>query len=323
MKAFVHQKYGQPDVLEIRQIEKPTHSDDEVLVKVRATTVNPAEWYAMVGILVARAGSGWLRPKDPRIGVDFAGVVEGVGKNVTDFKPGDEVYGGRTGAYAEYICVRKSIARKPRNVSFEQAASVPTAGITALQGLRDQGKLQAGQSVLITGAAGGVGHFAVQMAKAMGAEVTAVGRTQSQDFLRSLGADHVVDYTKEDYTQSGRQYDLIFDLASTKSWSALRRVLKPNGVHVMGGAPGAKKAMGPVGQLVRLMSASMLTKHKTKFFVAQFNRPDLATMCEMIESGSVVPRIEETYTFEQLPQAMAKLGDGHVLGKLAVTVASK
>lgn len=323
MKAFVYEKYGQPEVLQLREIEKPTPGDDEVLVKVRATTVNPAEWYAMVGILIARPGSGLLRPKDPRIGVDYAGVVEAVGNNVKDFKPGDQVYGGRNGAYAEYICVKKSIARKAGNVSFEQAASVPTAGITALQGLRDHGKVQSGQSVLITGAAGGVGHFAVQMAKAIGAEVTATCRTENMDFVRSLGADHVIDYTKEDYTKGGRQYDLIFDIASTKSWRALRSILKPNGIHVMGGAPGAKKSFGPLGQLVRLMAGAMFTKHKTKFFVAQFNRPDLATMTEMIESGKVVPRLEQTYDFEQLPQAMAKLGEGHVRGKLAVTVASK
>lgn len=320
MKAFVYEKYGQSDVLEIREIPKPVPGDDEVLVKVRATTVNPAEWYAMVGMAVARPGSGLLRPKDIRIGVDFAGVVEAVGRNVTDFKPGNEVYGGRNGAYAEYICVKKSIATKPRNVSFEQAASVPTAGITALQGLRDQAQLQPGQSVLITGAAGGVGHFAVQMAKSMGAEVTAVCRTQNLDFVRSLGADHVVDYTKEDYTQGGRKYDAIFDLASTKSWSAIRRILKPNGVHVMGGAPGAKKAMGPIVQLLRLLIASMFTKQKTKFFVASFNRPDLATMRDMMEAGDFVPMLEQTYPFEQLPQAMAKLGESHVRGKLAVTV---
>ncbi len=320
MKAFVHEKYGQPDVLEIREIPKPTPGDDEVLVKVRATTVNPAEWYSMVGMAVARPSSGLLRPKDIRIGVDYAGVVEAVGSNVTDFKPGDEVYGGRNGAYAEYICVKKSITTKPRKLSFEQVASVPTAGITALQGLRDYAKLQPSQSILITGAAGGVGHFAVQMAKAMGAEVTAVCRTQNVDFVRSLGADHVIDYTKEDYTKTDRKYDVIYDLASTKSWRALRSILKPNGVHVMGGAPGAKKALGPIVQLLRLMIGSMFTKHKTKFYIAQFNRPDLATMRDMMEAGDFVPMLEKTYPFEQLPQAMAKLGEGHVRGKLAVTV---
>jgi NADPH:quinone reductase-like Zn-dependent oxidoreductase len=320
MKAFIVEKYGQPEVLQLREIEKPVPADDEVLVKVRATTVNPAEWYAMVGIIVARAGSGWLRPKDTRIGVDFAGVVETVGPNISDFKPGDEVYGGRNGAYAEYICVKKYIAAKPRKLSFEQVASVPTAGITALQGLRDYAKLQAEQSILITGAAGGVGHFAVQMAKAIGAEVTGVCRTQNVEFVRSLGADHVIDYTKEDYTKSGRQYDVIFDLASTKSWASLRRMLKPTGIHVMGGAPGAKKALGPLVQLGRLMFGSLFTKQKTKFFIAQFNRPDLATMRDMMEIGDFVPMLERNYPFEQLPQAMAKLGDGHVRGKLAVTV---
>jgi NADPH:quinone reductase-like Zn-dependent oxidoreductase len=322
MKAIVFEKYGLPDVLKLQEIEKPKPKDDEVLVKVRATSVNPAEWYAMVGIIVARAGSGWLRPKNPRLGTDFSGVVQTVGAAVTDFKPGDEVYGGRSGAFAEYICVKNSIAIKPRNVSFEQAAAVPIAGLTALQGLRDYGHLQKGQSMLITGAAGGVGHFAVQMAKAMGAEVTAVCRTQNLEFVRSLGADHAMDYTQEDYTKSSRQYDLIFDLASTKSWSALRRILKPTGIYLVAGAPGARKKLGPLVQIARLMVSSLFTKQKTKSFIAKFNRPDLATMRDMIESGRVTPMLEKSYPFEQLPLAMSRLGEGHVRGKLAITISS-
>src|SRR3990172_3835135 len=311
MKAIVHHEYGSADVLRLEEIEKPTPADDEVLVRVYAASVNPADWYGMKGIIVARPGGGWLKPKDPRIGGDYAGVVEAVGSKVKDFKPGDEVYGGRHGALAEYICVSKSISSKPSNISFEQAACVPTAALTALQGLRDHGKLKAGQTVLITGAAGGVGHFAVQIAKAMGAEVTGVCPTQNLDFVRSLGADHVIDYTREDYTKTERGYDLILDIASTKPWSALNRILKPTGMLILVGAPGANKPLGPLGQIGRLMLGSIRSRQKMRFFVASFNRPDLALLAEMIESGKITPVVERSYPMAETVEAMRHLGTGH------------
>lgn len=323
MKAIVHHEYGSADVLRLEEIEKPTPADDEVLVRVYAASVNPSDWYAMKGIIFARPGSGWLKPKDPRVGGNFAGVVEAFGSNVKDFKPGDEVYGSRHGALAEYICVSKSISPKPSNISFEQAAAVPTAALTALQGLRDHGKLKAGQTVLITGAAGGVGHFAVQIAKAMGAEVTGVCRTQNLDFVRSLGADHVVDYTHEDYTQTDRRYDLILDIASTNSWSALNRILKPTGMLILVGAPGANKPLGPLGQISKLMLGSLRSRQKMRFFVASFNREDFAHMRVLIESGKMTPVLDGTYPMIEAVEAMRLLGEGHARGKLVVTMNAK
>ena len=323
MKAIVHHEYGSSNVLRLEEIEKPIPAEDEALVRVHAASVNPADWYSMKGIIAARPGGGWLKPKDPRIGGDFAGVVEAVGSKVKDFKPGDEIYGSRHGALAEYICVSKSISHKPSNISFEQAAGVPTAALTALQGLRDHGKLQAGQTVLITGAAGGVGHFAVQIAKAMGAEVTGVCRTQNLEFVRSLGADHVVDYTREDYTKTERRYDLILDIASTKRWSALNRILKPTGMLILVGAPGANKPMGPLGQIGRLMLGSIRSRRKMRFFVASFNREDLAHMRDLIESGKMTPVIDGTYPMAEAVEAMRLLGESHARGKLVVTMNAK
>jgi NADPH:quinone reductase-like Zn-dependent oxidoreductase len=318
MKAIVHYEYGAANVLRLEEIEKPIPAEDEALVRVHAASVNPADWYGMKGIIVARPGGGWLKPKDPRIGGDFAGVVEAVGSKVNDFKPGDEVYGSCHGALADYICVSKHISRKPSNISFEQTAGVPTAALTALQGLRDHGKLQAGQAVLITGAAGGVGHFAVQIAKAMGAEATAVCRTQNLEFVRSLGADHVVDYTHEDYTETERRYDLILDVASTKPWSALNRILKPNGMLILVGAPGANTPMGPLGQIGRLMVGSIRSRQKMRFFVARFNREDLAYMRDLIESGKMTPVIDSTHPIAEAVEAMRLLGEGHARGKIVV-----
>src|SRR5512139_612770 len=228
MKAVVCKSYGSPDVLRIEEVEKPDPNDDEILVKVLASSVNPAEWYGMTGLFLARLGGGLFKPRDTHLGADYAGVVEGVGKNVTDFKPGDEVFGGKHGAFAEYICVGENITLKPENLSFEQMGGVAIAALTALQGLRDHGKLQAGQKVLINGASGGVGTFAVQIAKALGAEVTAVCSTANIECARSLGADTVVDYTRQDFTRSGRRYDLLLDIAGSRSWREYRRVLKPN-----------------------------------------------------------------------------------------------
>jgi len=321
MKAIVQDKYGLPNVLYITEVSKPMPTEDEILVRVHAASVNPADWYAMKGILLARPGSGWLKPKDPRVGGNFAGVVEAVGKNVKEFKPGDEVFGSQGGALAEFTCVSKWIIRKPANISFEQAAGVPTAAITALQGLRDHGGLKAGQTVLITGAAGGVGHFAVQLGKAMGAEVTAVCRTQNVEFVRSLGADYVVDYKSEDYTKTDRRYDLILDIASTKSWSALKRILKPTGKLILVGAPCAHKTLGPLSQIAKLKLASSRSKQqKLSFFVAKFNQPDFAYLNELITADKITPIVDRTYPFAESAGAMSYLGEGHARGKIVVTM---
>jgi len=234
MKAIVHTKYGPPDVLELQEIEKPIPQADEVLIKVRASSVNPAEWYGMTGLPIARLGEGLFKPKDTRLGVDYSGIVEAVGKDRSDFNVGDEVFGARSGAFAEYICAKNIIIPKPKNITFEEAASVPTAAITALQGLRDYGKIQLGQKVLINGASGGVGTFAIQIAKSFGAEVTGVCSTKNVEIVKSLGADHVIDYTKEDFTLSNQKYDLLLDVSGTRSWSEYKRILKPDAHFVIG-----------------------------------------------------------------------------------------
>ena len=243
MKAVVYTNYGSPDVLEIRDIKKPVPNDDQVLIKVRAASINPLDWHFMEGTpyIMRAIGVGLRKPKDPRLGVDMAGQVEAVGKNVTQFKPGDEVFGARTGAFAEYVCARadRAVVLKPANVTFEQAASVPIAAITALQGLRDKGHVQSGQKVLINGASGGVGTFAVQIAKSFGADVTGVCSTKNLDMVRSLGADHVIDYTKEDFTKGDKRYDLILDNVGTQPLSGFRRALQPNG-------PGQRGELGVV-----------------------------------------------------------------------------
>ena len=228
MKAIVVSRYGSPDVLALEEVEKPDVADDLALVRVRAASINPADWYGVAGPLIVRPSTGLLKPRTDRTGIDFAGTVEAVGKDVTHIRPGDEVFGARNGALAEYVTVRDAVVPKPANVSFEEAAAVPVAAITALQGLRDKGRLEAGQKVLINGASGGVGTFAVQIAKALGADVTGVCSTRNVELVRSLGADHVIDYTQEDFTRGVRRYDLLLDIAGSKSWSACRRVLTPD-----------------------------------------------------------------------------------------------
>src|SRR6202045_1936934 len=240
MKAIVHRCYGSPAVLKLEDVEKPAAADDQVLVKVHAASVNPLDWHDVEGTpYLVRLDDGFGKPENPRLGVDFAGTVEAVGKNVKRFKPGDEVFGGRSGAFAEYVTVReeRAVVLKPSNVSFEQAASVPIAGITALQALRDKGQIHAGQRVLINGASGGVGTFAVQIAKAYGADVTGVCSTRNVELVRSIGADHVIDYTQEDFTKSEQRYDLILDNVGSHSFSEYRRVLKPKGTFVIVGGP--------------------------------------------------------------------------------------
>jgi NADPH:quinone reductase-like Zn-dependent oxidoreductase len=284
--------------------------------------VNPADWYTLTGPFVARVPNGLRRPKDNRLGVDYAGEVEAVGANVTHFRPGDEVFGGRTGAFAEYVCARedRGVVPKPANVTFEEAAAVPIAALTALQGLRDKGQVQAGQSVLINGASGGVGTFAVQIAKALGAEVTGVCSTRNVDIVRSIGADHVIDYTKEDFTRSDRRYDLILDVAGSKSWSELKRVLEPDGRLVIVGAPKSKGILGPLAHIMKLRLASVLGSRKAVFFISKVNKADMQTLRELLESGEVKPVVDRRYDLGEIADAFRYLGDGHAQGKIVVTV---
>ena len=321
MQAMIRDRYCAPEGLELREIENPELVDDGVLVRVRASSVNKGDWYGLTGTpLFARTQLGLLKPKSPVLGTDFAGVVEAVGKEVAGFAPGDEVFGGRSGAFAEYVCVRNGIAHKPHALSFEEAAAVPVAALTALQGLRDKGGLRPGQSVLVNGASGGVGTFAVQIAKALGAEVTAVCSTRNVDLVRALGADEVVDYTRDDFTRSGRRHDLLLDVAGSRPWAHCKRVLKPDGTLVAVGAPTGSRLLGPLGHIVRLRLASLLGSRKVVFFIATFNRADLATLRDLLESGRVKPVVERRYELREAADALRAMGRGHVQGKLVIAV---
>ena len=320
MKAIIYTKYGTPEVLEIQDIEKPARKDNEVLVKVHASSVNPAEWHAMTGLFIARTGNGLVKPKNTRLGADFAGVVEAVGKDITHLKVGDEVYGGRSGAFAEYVCVRNAVTPKPANLTFEQAAAVPTAAITALQGLRDYGQIQPGQKVLINGASGGVGTYAVQIAKAFGAEVTGVCSTRNVDTARSLGADHVIDYTREDFTRNGRRYDLFLDIAGSRSWRECRRVLNPQAKFVIVGGPKTNRWIGPLSHVIKVRLASLGASQKVVFFVAKFNREDFAFLRELFEGGKIKSVIDRTHPLSEAAEAMRYLGEGHAQGKVVITM---
>ena len=320
MKAIVCSSYGRPDVLEVAEVEKPALADDLVLVKVRAASVNPADWYGVAGPLIVRPSTGLFKPRSDRTGIDFAGTVEAVGKNVRHVSPGDDVFGARSGALAEYVTVRDAVVAKPANLTFEEAAAVPVAAITALQGLRDKGQLRAGQQVLINGASGGVGTFAIQIAKALGAEVTAVCSTGNVEQARSLGADHVVDYTREDFTHGDRRYDLLLDVAGGKSWSQLRRVLTQDATVVIVGAQ-KRRLVGPIGHIVRLRVASLLRgSQKAVFFIAKTNRADMEILRELLETGKVKPVVDRKYELAETADAFRYLGEGHARGKVIVTV---
>lgn len=320
MKAIVFPTYGPPDVLDIREVQKPVPADDEALVRVHATSVNPVEWYTVTGLFLARLGNGLFKPKDTRLGVDFSGVVESVGRNVTGFKPGDEVYGARGDAFSEYVCVREHIYPKPAAVTFEQAGGVAVAAMTALQGLRDHGQLQAGQKVLINGASGGVGTFAVQIAKALGAEVTGVCSPGNVELVRSLGADHVIDYTKEDFTRNGKRYDLFLDIAGSRSWRKCRRVLTEHAHFVIVGGPKSNRVIGPLGHILMLRLAALGASQKLTFFVAKFRREDFLLLNQMFERGLVKPVVEQVYPMSQVAEAMRRLGEGHAKGKIIVSM---
>lgn len=324
MRAAVYRSYGPPDVLQIEQLDKPSPQDDEVLVRVQASSVNPAEWYSMIGMFVARLGSGLLRPKDPRLGTDYAGVVEAVGKSVTGIKPGDAVYGARSGAFAEYVCARKMVIPMPENLPFEQAGGVGIAAATALQALRDHGKLQAGEKVLINGASGGVGTFTVQMARALGGVVTGVCSPANVEMVRSLGAQQVIDYTRDDFTRSGERYDLVIDIAGSRPWSELRRVLTPQARVVMAGfgGPSHNRWIGPLGKLLRsrLAFAAARPSQKLIFFVATFQREDFLLFNDWFASGQLRTVIDRVYPLEQIAEAMRHLGAGHARGKIIVSM---
>jgi NADPH:quinone reductase-like Zn-dependent oxidoreductase len=320
MKAAIRDTYG---ALEIREIDKPAAADDEVLVRVRASSVNAADWYTAMGKpYFARVQMGLRKPKTNRLGTDFAGTVEAVGKNVTRFRPGDEVFGGRTGAYAEYVCVPedRAILSKPGNVTFEQAGAVGVAALTALQGLRDKAHVQPGQHVLINGASGGVGTFAVQIAKALGAEVTAVCSTGNVELARSLGADHVVDYTQEDFTRGERRYDVLFDVAGSRSWSACVRVLAPQATLVIVGAPKGGRLLGPLGHIAATRLASVRSSQKAVFFVAKFNEADMSAVGELLETGKITAAIDRRYELSEIAEAFRYFGEGHAHAKVVIGV---
>src|SRR5882724_3519857 len=324
MKAIVYCDYG-VDNLKLEDIEKPVPNDDQILVRVRAASVNPYDWHFVEGTpyVVRAMGVGLRKPKDIRLGVDFAGTVEAVGKNVTNFKPGNEVFGGRGGAFAEYVCPRASraVALKPANVSFEEAASVNIAGITALQALRDKGKVQPGQKVLINGASGGVGTFAVQIAKSFGADVTGVCSTRNVDLVRSIGADHVIDYTKEDFTKSAQRYDVMYDTVGNRSLLECRQVLTPKGKAVMigGGGPGDQGLIGPLVGPIKLLMLSPFVSQEMGTFLAELNQKDLTFLADLMESGKVTPVIDKRYKLSELPQAIQYLEQGHARGKVIIT----
>src|SRR6267378_1153137 len=325
MKAVVYTNYGSPDVLEIRDVKKPVPNDDQVLIKVRAASINPLDWHFIEGTpkIMRALGVGLRKPKDTRLGVDFAGMVEAVGKNVTQFKPGDEVFGGRDGAFAEYVCPRadRAVALKPANITFEQAASVNIAGLTALQAVRDKGKVQPGQKVLINGASGGVGTFAVQIAKSFGADVTGVCSTRNLDMVRSLGADHVIDYTKEDFTKSDQRYDVMYDTIGNRSLLECRRVLTPKGKAVMigGGGAGDQGLIGPLVGPIKLLMLSPFVSQEMGTFLAELNQKDLTFLADLMESGKVTPVIDKRYKLSEFPQAIEYLEQGHARGKVVIT----
>ena len=314
MKAIVYERYGSPDILELRDVEKPSVTDDGVLVRIRAASTNPYDWHFMRGKpLFTRLMFGLFRPKDHRLGADLAGEVEAVGKDVTRFRPGDSVFGEGAGAFAEVACVpERWLARKPTNLTFEQAAAVPMAACTALQGLRDGGKIQAGQKVLFHGASGGVGTFAVQIAKSFGAEVTGVCSTKNVEMVKKIGADHVVDYTRDDFTRGETRYDLMLDTIGDRSLRACRRVLAQKAVYVFIG--------GRMSHLASTMLARPFVSQDVKAVVAKRSSADLEFLAGLIEAGKVAPVIDRTYPLSEVPAAIRYLEGGHARGKIVITV---
>ena len=323
MKAIVQDSYGSADVLELRDIERPEVGDDEVLVRVHAAGVDPGVWHLMTGLpyLIRIAGYGFRAPKSPVRGNDLAGRVEAIGKDVTQFQVGDEVYGTSDGTFAEYVSAKESkVALKPANLSFAQAAAVPTSALTALQGLRDHAEAQPGQRVLIIGASGGIGTFAVQLAKAFGAEVTGVCSTTKVDMVRSLGADHVIDYVLDDFTQTAQRHDVILDMAGNRSLSTLRHALTPEGTLVIVGGEEGGRWLGGTDRQIRAFLLSPFVRQRLRTFVAKESAEDLLVLKELVESGKVTPVIDRTYALREAPDAIRHLEEGHARGKLVLSV---
>lgn len=323
MRAITHHRYGTGDVLGLSDVAKPVPGDDQVLIRVRGASVNPYDWHFATGLpYVIRPQFGMLRPKDSRLGADLAGVVEAVGRSVTRYHIGDEVYGlGKLGSHAEYVCAAEStLAPRPENLTFEEAAAVPMGGLTALQGLRDVGQVQPGQSVLINGASGGVGTFAVQLGKWFGAEVTGVCSTRNVEMIHSLGADHVVDYTKEDFTSGPRRYDLIFDLIGNRSASQCRRALNPGGMFVASFGQPENLWIGPFGFMIRMRALSVLDDRKMVLLSTKPNTEDLEYLTGLIEAGTVKPVIDRLYPLAEVPDAVDYLALGHARGKVVIAV---
>jgi NADPH:quinone reductase-like Zn-dependent oxidoreductase len=320
MKAIVYHEYGSPDVLKLEEVQKPTPADDQLLIKVYAASINRSDWEGLTGKpLYARIG-GLIRPNNKIPGSDIAGTVEAVGKDVKQFKPGDEIFGlllNYGGGFAEYACKSdKALALKPAGMTFEEAAAIPQAAFIALQGIREKGKVQPGQKVLINGAGGGTGTFAIQLAKLAGAEVTGVDNTEKLDFMRSLGADHVIDYTKEDFTKNGQQYDLILDVIANRSIFAYKRALKPNGRYFMaGGSVATMFQTLLLGPLIR-----RITSRNIKLLLVQTESKDLIYMNELIESGKVKLVIDRRYPLSETAEALRYLGEGHAKGKVVISV---
>jgi NADPH:quinone reductase-like Zn-dependent oxidoreductase len=326
MKAIVYHKYGSPDVLELAEVAKPTPKDDEVLLKVHAASVNPADWHLLRGKpYIARLQLGLRKPKDSVLGCDMAGQVEAVGKNVTMLQPGDEVFGSPFmhgfGAFAEWVSVSEDLlTSKPTTLSFEQAAAVPLAASTALQGLRDHGRIEPGHKVLIIGASGGVGTFAVQIAKSFDAEVSGVCSTRNAEMVRSLGADHVIDYTQEDFTRSGQNYDLILQLAGTLSPSECRRALTSKGTLVQISGESDGRWIGAVDRIIKGLVLSPFVSQKMASFTVKPNKEDLQFLKQLIETGTLTPVIDRTYSLSEVPEAIRYLEEGHARGKVVVTL---
>lgn len=323
MKAVLYHTYGSPDVLKLQEVDTPNIDDDDVLVRVRASSVNPADWHTMRGApyIMRLAGTGVRKPRARALGGDLAGVIDAIGRNVTRFRVGDEVFAIGTGAFAEYARVpEKSLVRRSPNLTFEQAAAVPLAATTALQGLRNAGGLQPGQKVLVVGASGGVGTFAVQIAKALGAEVTGVCSTRNVELVRSLGADHVIDYTQEDFTRSERKYDLILQVAGTASPAACRRVLTPKGTLVLVSGDSKGRWIGPIDRVIKAMVLSRFVSQKLTPFLAKSSAEDLVYLKELIEDGKVTPVIDRTYPLSEISDAIRYLEERHARGKVVITV---
>jgi NADPH:quinone reductase-like Zn-dependent oxidoreductase len=326
MKAIIRSVYGASNVLKLADVDKPAPADDQLLIKVHAASVNPFDWHLMRGTpYLMRVALGVPRPKSPRLGADFAGTVEGVGSRVARFKLGDEVFGVARGSFAEYVTVPETpgVASKPPGITFEQAAAVPIAGLTALQSLRDKGQVQPGQHVLIHGASGGVGTFAVQIANSLGAEVAAVCSSRNVDLVRSLGASHVFDYTKEDFAAAGRQYDFLLDNVGNRSLSECLRVLKPGGVYVGNGGGGPDDMLwgfSVIGGMIRSLLISPFVSQKLRGILANMNRKDLTEMGTLIETGRITPVIDRRYGLSDIPEAIRYLETSRARGKVIITL---